>query len=76
MGSTTEWVRRALAELGPDVPDQKVKAFIRGKDPTVPEGHISLALRKLRRKAISTERRRSRKKQVHTNPSQGKLFLE
>lgn len=76
MGSATEWVRRALAELGPDAPAQTIKAFIRERDWTIPEGHISLALRKVREKAISTERRRSRKKQMRTSPSQGKLSLE
>jgi hypothetical protein len=44
----TAWVRRALAELGPEAPDQEVRAFIRDRDPMVPLGHVSLALRKLR----------------------------
>ena len=44
----TAWVRRALAELGPEAPDQEVRAYIRERDATVPLGHVSLALRKLR----------------------------
>jgi hypothetical protein len=47
MGVTT-WVRRALAELGPEAPDQEVRAYIHKNDPTVPLGHVALALRKLR----------------------------
>jgi hypothetical protein len=76
MGSATEWVRRALAELGPDAPDQEVKAYIRGKDSSVPEGHVSLALRKLRGKMIPTGRKQSRTKQPCAKPSQGDLFPE
>ena len=48
MAGATEWVRRALAELGSDASDQAVKAYIQEKDPSVPENYISLALRKLR----------------------------
>jgi len=61
MAGPTDWVRRALAELGADAPDTDVKAFIRGKDPSIPEGYISLALRKLRGKAVPAVRKRPRK---------------
>ena len=62
MAGTTDWVRRALAELGPDAPDTEVKAYIRGKDPAVPEGHISLALRRLRGSVIPAGKKQSRTK--------------
>ena len=61
MPSPTDWVRRALAELGPDAPDTEVKAYIRGKAPSMPESYISLALRKLRGKAVPAVRKRPRK---------------
>lgn len=54
MGSATEWVRRALAELGPKAPDQVVKSYIRERDPSVPEGHVALALRRLRGQIVAT----------------------
>jgi len=57
MASVTDWVRRALTELGPDVPDAKVKAYIREKAPDVPEGHVSLVLRRLRGGVIPTRMR-------------------
>jgi hypothetical protein len=57
MGSATEWVRRALAELGSDAPDQEIKAFIREKAPGVPSGHVSLALRKLRGKVVPARKK-------------------
>jgi hypothetical protein len=50
MSGVTEWVRRALSDLGPKAPDQAVKAYIRERDPTGPPGHVSLALRELRGK--------------------------
>ena len=62
MGNTTEWVRRALAELGPDAPDQEVKAYIREKRSGVPEGQVSLALRKLRGKVVPARKKQSRTK--------------
>src|SRR4051812_23090932 len=74
MGSTTEWVRQALAELGSDATDQELKAYIRGKDPSAPEGHVSLALQKLRRKVIPAGRRQSRAAHPRPTPSQGELF--
>jgi hypothetical protein len=76
MGSVTGLVRQALAELGPDAPDQKIKAFVCGQDSSVPESHVSLALRKLRRKVIPTERKPSRAKRASAKPSQGELFPE
>jgi hypothetical protein len=48
----TEWVRRALAELGTEASDAEVKAYIRGNAPTVPESQVSLALRKVRGKVV------------------------
>lgn len=48
MGGATTWVRQALRELGEDASDVAVKAYVREKEPTVPESHIGLALRKLR----------------------------
>jgi hypothetical protein len=53
MGGVADWVRRALAELGPNAPDRDVKAYISKHAPTVPQGHISLALRKIRGKTIA-----------------------
>jgi hypothetical protein len=76
MGSTTDWVRRALAELGSHAPDQAVKNYIREKDPSVPEGHVSLALRKLREKVILTERNQTRGNQARQKDSQRDLFSE
>lgn len=52
MGGVTDWVRRALTELGAEAPDAEVKSYIRGKAPTVPESQVALALRKLRGKVI------------------------
>jgi hypothetical protein len=48
MAGVTDWVRRALAESGPEVSDQQVKAYVREKDTSVQQDHVSLALRKLR----------------------------
>jgi hypothetical protein len=66
----TAWVRRALAELGPETPDQEVRAYIREKDPTVPLGQVSLALRKVR----GHVRPPLRKKPEPHSESQGSLF--
>jgi hypothetical protein len=52
MGGATAWVRRALGELGADATDVAVKAYIRKKEPTVPESQIGLALRKLRGRVV------------------------
>ena len=67
MGSATEWVRRALVKLGPDAPDQEVKAYIRGQDSTVPECHVALALRKLRGKMIPAGKKHVRTKQTRVD---------
>ncbi len=56
MPGVTAWVRRALAELGPEAPDQEVRKYISERDQTVPLGHVSLALRKLRGKVRPTLR--------------------
>jgi hypothetical protein len=45
-----------LAELGADAPDAEIRAYIRQKDPTVPGNYISLALRKLRGRAVHVEK--------------------
>jgi hypothetical protein len=62
MAGATEWVRRALAALGPNAPDAEVKAYIRGKDPSVPESYVSLALRKVRGKVVLAKRKGFRTK--------------
>ena len=74
MGSTTEWVRRALDELGWDATDQEVKAYLREKG--VPPGHIGLALKKLRARGIPSGRQPSRTQQPPASLSQGELFPE
>jgi hypothetical protein len=74
MGNTTKWVRRALAELGSNASDQEVKNYIREKDHCVPEGHVSLALRKLRRKPISATRNEEIESQPLQGIAQGDLF--
>ena len=71
MAGATDWVRRALAELGPDAPDKEVKAYIRGKAPSVPESQVSLALRKLRGKVISAGKLQSRTKQSPLGGAEG-----
>jgi len=60
MGGVTEWVRRALAELGPDAPDAEVKAYIRANNLSLPERQIGLALRKLRGRAVPARKPSSR----------------
>lgn len=47
---TTDWVRKALAELGPDASLKQVADYIVARDTTVPRSYISLALRKLKKK--------------------------
>lgn len=61
MGGATDWVRRALAELGPDASDAEVKRFIREKDASVPSGHVGLALRKIRGNLVPLVRNQVRK---------------
>ena len=50
MAGVTALVDSALAKLGPEATDQEVRAYIGERDSTVPLGHVSLALRKLRGK--------------------------
>jgi|HubBroStandDraft_5_1064220.scaffolds.fasta_scaffold177600_3 hypothetical protein len=57
MRGVTEAVREALAELGLEVPDAEVKAFVRLHEPTIPESQVGLALRKLRGRTISARSR-------------------
>jgi hypothetical protein len=68
----TAWVRRALAELGPEAPDQEIREYTSERDPTVPLGHVSLALRKLR----GPVRPSLRKKPTSASHAQGPLFSE
>ena len=56
MAGATDWVRRALAEMGPDATVKEVTDFIVAKDQTVPRGDIPLALRKLRKRAFYGKR--------------------
>ena len=74
MGSTTKWVRRALTELGSDASDLQVKNYIREKDPSVPESHVSLALRKLRGKALATIKNQESPSQPLQGNAQRDLF--
>jgi hypothetical protein len=60
MAGITELVRRALAELGSDGPDADIKAYVRQNDASVPDGHVGLALRKLRGGVIPSVRQRPR----------------
>jgi hypothetical protein len=60
MAGVTDWVRRALAELGPDAPDAEVKAYIRENAPDVPETQVSLALRKLRGEVVPSRKKHPR----------------
>ena len=80
MGGTTAAVRSALNKLGWDASNQKVKEYLQENEPQVPQGHISLALRKLRAKEISglemeyLEEMRLRVKKPKSKPIQGTLF--
>jgi hypothetical protein len=53
MPGVTEWVRRALAELGPEAPDQAVKAYIGERDSTVPLGQCLASLTQATREGAS-----------------------
>ena len=75
MGATDS-VRKALSTLGANASDQQVKAYIRENDPTVPQAQISLALRKLREKAIPREKSAPGTEPAHADPCQGTLFPE
>jgi hypothetical protein len=61
MGSTTHWVRQALAELGPTASVSEITAFIIERDSTVAKAHISLAVRKVKAAGIAAHR--------HTRPA-------
>jgi hypothetical protein len=52
----TDWVRQALAELGPDASVKQVGDYIVSKDPSVPRSYISLALRNLKKKGPLAEK--------------------
>ncbi len=75
MGNTTPWVKQALEELGSDASDQVVKNYIYEKDSSVPEGHVSFALRKLRGKIISRTKKQASASQHLPSDAQGELFL-
>jgi hypothetical protein len=66
MAGTTDWVKRALSELGSDAPDVEVKAYIRANAPEVPESYVSLALRKLRGSVIPARKQNPPKKPEST----------
>lgn len=77
MAGVTDWVQRALAELGPDATVKALTEYVLEKDPSVPQRYISLAMRNLKRRGLSAVGKRSRNKQPHANPSQGTFeFLE
>ena len=71
MAGATDWVRRALDELGPDAPDAGVKAYVRARAPGVPESYISLALRKMRGKVVAKRTGQSRSESKNTEPDTG-----
>jgi len=75
MGSTTEVLRRVLAELGSDASDQIMKAYVRDNYPIIPRGHISLALRKLRGPVRPSMSLKS-PIEKEADASQGELFRE
>jgi len=70
MPRVTEWVRRALTELGQDASLKAVTSYIQERDPSVPRSYISLALRKLR---LAVEGQQARLKPGRANPTQGEL---
>jgi hypothetical protein len=69
MAGATDWVRRALAELGPEAPDADVKAYIREKASDVPESYVSLVLGKLRRKEEEEKRGQESLQALARNPA-------
>ena len=71
MGNVTDRVRQALAALGRDAPDRDIKTWIRARDRTVPEGKISLAIRKHRGKMLRETERLRRKNESHPEPPAG-----
>lgn len=76
MGGVTDWVRRALAELGSDATVKEVTDYILGKDSTVPKGHISLAMRNLKLRGLAVDKPRSPTKRPYEGLSQGTLDFE
>jgi hypothetical protein len=52
----TDWVRKALDELGPNAGLKEVGDYIIARDATVPRSYISLALLKLKKRNLSSER--------------------
>jgi hypothetical protein len=58
----TDWVRKALAELGPDASLKQVGDYILSRDATVPQSHISLALRNLKKKPRSSEKTKPKRR--------------
>jgi hypothetical protein len=61
MGNTTDWVRRALAELGPDATVREVTDFILRQDPTVPKSYISLTMRNLKKRGLAADKKKPRR---------------
>lgn len=61
----TDWVRKALAELGPDASLKQVGDYILERDATVPRSHISLALRNLKKRGTSFEREKPSRRSAH-----------
>lgn len=58
MGAVTHWVRQALTELGSDATVKQVTDYVLRKDASVPKGYISLAMRNLKRRGLSVERKK------------------
>jgi len=61
MPGVTDWVRRALAELGTNATIREVTDFILSQDPTVPKSYISLAMRNLKRRELCAAKKKPRK---------------
>ena len=61
MPGVTDWVRRALAELGPSATAKEISDFILRQDPTVPKSYISLALRNLKKRELAGDKKKSPK---------------
>jgi len=52
----TDWVRRALAELGADASVKQISDYILVRDTTVPRNQIPLAVRKLKQRTVVPEK--------------------
>lgn len=50
------WVRKALEDLGADAQTSAIRDYILQHDPSVPPGHISLALRSVRAPRLNPSR--------------------